>query len=644
MTENVTETNSPTTDSIQVEVSNLGGIDHCDISLEPGITILTGRNATNRTSLLRAIAGAFGGSQASLKSDADSGWVELTTDEDQYRKEYTRRGASVVTDGTPFSDSTELVDSFACLLENNRTRRTVEQGDDLRDVLMGPVDTGDIERQVREVDREIDRLDDRIERIERRKKELPDLERKRTEHRERLEELESDIEAVEAEIDENDVDESEAKEAEQVLEELEDARSRRRRTEQQLQQQQDELERLRDERSEVESALSELSVPDERLSQVEAEIERLEDRKRNVQNDVANLTEVIQFNEELLSGEDPAITQLETDGEVTASLDPMSAEVECWTCGSQVELGRIEDRIDGLRDILVGKRETRDEIEDSLSELRSEERDLEREIDDEVELEQRLDEVEREIEHRERKADELEETLADLDEEIEAHEATVEETEELRDNDLVDDYQRLSELEYERGQAKQRLDAVESEIAAIEDEADERDDLEAERADLRDRREELRTYIDDLEREIVERFNDHMAEILSILSYENIARVWIERVGTADATDRAAERFELHVVRETDEGAGYEDVVDNLSESERETIGLVVGLVGYLVHDVYEKVPIMLHDSLEAIDADRIARLVDYFAEYASYLVVALLPEDEQAIATEHDRVPADQI
>jgi hypothetical protein len=47
----------------------------------------------------------------------------------------------------------------------------------------------------------------------------------------------------------------------------------------------------------------------------------------------------------------------------------------------------------------------------------------------------------------------------------------------------------------------------------------------------------------------------------------------------------------------------------------------------------------MLLDSLEAIDAERIAALVDYFAEHAPHLVVALLPEDAEALDDSYDRV-----
>lgn len=84
--------------------------------------------------------------------------------------------------------------------------------------------------------------------------------------------------------------------------------------------------------------------------------------------------------------------------------------------------------------------------------------------------------------------------------------------------------------------------------------------------------------------------------------------------------------------------------MDTLSESEREVVGLVLALAGYLVHEVHTAVPFVLLDSLEAIDASRINDLLDYFSSYASYLVVALLPADADAIDVDHTRITADAL
>ena len=133
-----------------------------------------------------------------------------------------------------------------------------------------------------------------------------------------------------------------------------------------------------------------------------------------------------------------------------------------------------------------------------------------------------------------------------------------------------------------------------------------------------------------------------MNSLLDVLGYGNVERVWIERIEREEREGRrtvSRPAFELHVIRTADSGATYEDTVDHLSESEREVTGLVFALAGYLVHEVYESVPFMLLDSLEAIDSDRIAALVEYFEDYAPNIVVALLPEDAAALDDDYHRV-----
>lgn len=43
-----------------VEVENIGGIDATSVEFTPGVTILAGRNATNRTSFLQSLMAALG--------------------------------------------------------------------------------------------------------------------------------------------------------------------------------------------------------------------------------------------------------------------------------------------------------------------------------------------------------------------------------------------------------------------------------------------------------------------------------------------------------------------------------------------------------------------------------------------------------
>jgi len=140
-TESVAET-------VSVAVENVGGIDETEVTFSSGVTILTGRNATNRTSLLQAIMAGLGSDDVSLKGDADEGHVELTVGEETYTRNLVRQNGTVVTDGDPYLDDPELADLFVFLLESNEARRAVELTENLRELIMRPVDTAAIEDQI----------------------------------------------------------------------------------------------------------------------------------------------------------------------------------------------------------------------------------------------------------------------------------------------------------------------------------------------------------------------------------------------------------------------------------------------------------------------------------------------------------------
>jgi predicted nucleic acid-binding Zn-ribbon protein len=347
-------------------------------------------------------------------------------------------------------------------------------------------------------------------------------------------------------------------------------------------------------------------------------------------------------NETLLSGDDGVFDALGVSGEETpvSELSPSSQVVECWTCGTQVERQAIADRLGELRDLIERKREERSSVRDDLSELNSERDTIEKRIAERDELDDRLSDLDREVKRRRSTLRDLEEQSDDLRDRIADLRAEFEGLEELQERDLTDTYQEVSELEYERGHLEQELTEVTDEITEIEYEVGKKERLEEEIESIEAKISELRTRIDELERDVIERFNGQMDEILEILGYDNVTRVWLERVSASIATAENAS-FALHVVRESEDGTVYEDTVDHLSESEREVVGLVAALSGYLAHEVHERAPVVILDSLEAIDADRIAALVDYFTGVSGYVLVALLPEDAAALSDAYERLPA---
>jgi septal ring factor EnvC (AmiA/AmiB activator)/copper chaperone CopZ len=636
-------------EQVSATVENVGGIAETEVTFDPGVTILTGRNATNRTSFLQAIMAALGSDQVSLKSDADEGHVELSVGDEAFTRTFERQGDTVVASGDPYLDDATLADLFAFLLESNDARRAVATDGDLRSIIMEPVDTAAISA-------EIDRLVERREEIERELAEidelattLPGLEEERTRLESEIEETEADLVDIEAEIEAADTDVEERQETQSAVEEtlsdLQDRRSTLDDVRFDLETEQESLEQLRSERRELEEELSNLpEAPTGELEEVESELDALRSRKRELESKVTEIHNIIAFNEELL--EEGVSGALASDGDDDGELTDQLLEgdqVECWTCGSTVDREQIEATIGQLRELVQDKRSAVSDLESEIEELQSRGKELQSEQDRRDEIERRLRSVETEIGDAEDAIDRLQERREEVTEEIEDLEAELEEREDDGgDDEVLELHKEANQLEYELGKLESERDRVAENIASIEDRLDEHDELQDRREAIGSEIEDLRTKIDRIEREAVEAFNEHMDTVLELLGYDNLERIWIERVETQvregrQKVDRT--QFDLHVVRATASGATYEDTVDNLSESEREVTGLVFALAGYLAHDLYEVLPFLVLDSVEALDADRIAWLVDYLSDYADYLVVALLPEDAQSLDEDYQRV-----
>jgi DNA repair exonuclease SbcCD ATPase subunit len=640
--------------SVVVRARNIGGIDETEVTLHRGITALTGRNATNRTSLLQAIMAALGSDDASLKADADEGRAVLDIGDETYEQTLHRRNGTVVTEGEPYLEDSEIADLFAFLLENNEARRAVARGDDLRDIIMRPVDTDAIREEISRTEQEKRDIDQRLSKLEDLSAKLPDLEQKRTrltneieELREELSEAREQVEDAEAGVEETreEKDELDAK-----LDELQETRSELERVRRRIDTERESIDALEDEHDELADELEDAPErPGAEIDRLESEIDRLQNEKEELTAEISQLQSTIQFNEERLESAGGPVdvnggSGGESGGDVTDQLLPDSdgETVECWTCGSSVARDQIETTIEQLRSTRQERLDERSELSTALRETRSELSDLRDRRDEHERTRKKLDSVEGEIEEREDRVEQYEERRSRLTEEIGALEDEVERLEEDVQDELLDQHKEVNELEFELGRLEEQREDVEEEISSIEDRLDEREELEERRETVAEELTELRTRIDRIEADAVEAFNEHMEQVLDVLGYENLDRIWIERTEREVRQGRRKVEktsFDLKIVRSTDSGAAYEDDIDHLSESEREVTGLVFALAGYLVHDVHETVPFMLLDSLEAIDSARIADLIEYFRDHVPYLTVALLEEDAAALEAPHERV-----
>ncbi|MFB6108052.1 MAG: archaea-specific SMC-related protein [Haloplanus sp.] len=635
--------------TVQVSAEKVGGIDETHVEFTPGVTVLAGRNATNRTSLLLSIMAALGSETTSLKADAESGRVELTLDGETYTRTLERQGGQVVADGDPYLDDPELADLFAFLVGDNETRRAVQRNDDLRDIIMRPVDTETIQRRIedtldrkRRVEEELDELDSLAD-------EHTQLVGKRTRIEDDIDDLRERRDEKEAEIADADADLEETREEkaelEEKLSELQEVRSTLDDVRYSIDTQRESLESLRADAEDVTAELDDIAeAPAGELEETNRRIERLRGRKEALDANVNELQSVIEFNEETLEDGSELLDSDDDsdDGSVTDQLRDDDRTVACWTCGSTVDTSQIEETLDRLRSLREEKFEERTELATELDELESQRQEYERQRRRHEELKRERERIEDEIERREQRLDSLTEEREELNARIEELETEVERLRDESYGEILDLHKEANQLEFELERRTDDLDELESRIETVEDRLAERDELESRHEELNDELESLRTKVDRIEREAIEAFNTHMANVLDILEYGNVERIWLERTQREVREGRRTVTksfFDLHVVRETASGATYEDTIDHLSESEREVTGLVCALAGYLVHEVYEDVPFVLLDSLEAIDSERISLLVEYLAEYADNLVVALLPEDAAALSESYPRI-----
>lgn len=641
--------------AMRVDVTNLGGISETTVELDPGITVLAGRNATNRTSFLRAVMAALGSDRVSLKADAAVGEVQLSIDDTTYSRELRRQNGTVVFDGDPYLDDPTLADLFAFLLESNEAREAVSRRDDLRELIMRPVDIDAINAEIEEAKREKRRLDSRLSELDGLADELPELEAERQRLADQIERTRkqlADKRDTLAEMDGSvEASRQDKQELDAALDELQSVQSTIEETRFQLETERESRQTLRDERDELEAELGSLSEPAPPSEDIDATLDSLRDQRATLDSVASQLQSVIQFNEEMLNGTNSEVAEaLESIHQSATEEDDASPtsqlladdQLVCWTCGSHVDPEQIEHTIDRLRTLRRKKLRERSDLRDEIDELTEQQNDHKRIQRERTKLRRRLERAETELDERSERIESLKAELSELNDRADELESTVEKLDADRENAVLDAHKAVTECEFELGQHESAKAEIETQIEEIEAKLDEREQLKNEREAVSERLTELRTRIERLEDESIEAFNTHMNNVLSVLGYDNLERIWIERTTEQQREGRRLvdqSVFTLHIVRTGPDGATYEDTIDHLSESEREVTGLVFALAGYLVHEVYEEVPIMVLDSLEAIDSNRIARLVDYFSEFADTILVALLPEDAAALDDEYSRV-----
>lgn len=628
---NVTTDDETVLDGLTVEVQNIGGITESRMSLSPGVTLLAGENASNKSSFLRSLSAVLGGPTPPLKSDADTGRVDLKIGTDEYYVELTKQSSTqTVTEEKRFADREDLCELFVTLDETNPIRQAVVNDGDLYDLLMRPVDTAEIEAEIERLKTRKDELDDRLSELDRKDDRLPTLQTRATNLRQEIEDVESALREKRTAIEELEGERTAGTDSE-ALDELKEKRSERETVRNRIRTQKEAIESLESELDSIEAELNDLDstdVPND-IDAIEGEIEQFHHQKQQLTTTINSLSPIVEMNSQLLDDDDEIPAEMKSD-DIVAELDPDSRTITCWTCGSSVERSEIAEQVRVVQDILEEKRHQRETITDRIQTLEEQRRQLDRQRQNREQFQERKRSIEDEIQRRTEQLSELESRQDALKVEIETLLDEVEKSGEQSD-EFGELYDEVSDLEYERGQLENELTDVDAEIEDIETELANRDDLEAQRESVATQLQEQRDRIKTLERDLVNTFNEMMQQVFDRLDYEQVERVWIERI-TSGTGARSRTEFELHIVRSTEEGAVYEDTIENLSKSEREVISLVVALAGYLAHDVADELPIIIIDAVEMLDAVRIEGLLEYFSQHADYVIMAVLPEEAKEL------------
>src|SRR6056297_1726736 len=356
-------------EAAHLEVSNIGGIEDAEFTFVPGVNVLSGQNATNRTSMLRALGSILGGSSGVLKSDTDQGSVTLEMGETQYTREFNRVGDRVQTTGKTYTDDETLVDLFAVLLEDNPARRAVHQDSGLMETIMRPVDTADIEAKISQLKDEQRSVENQLQYVDERRNKLPELKEKRERLESDIENINTQIKQLNDEIAQYDPDIEDVEGATEVVEDLQEARQELSELNNRLSVKNAEYDAIESDISELEAELERIDPPaDTDIETIVDEINNLRDKKQTLDDEIASLASIVEFNQQKLEDSD-VVSDLDADGTTTtdALLGEQEAQVQCWTCGSTVQREEIQEQVDTLREIIDRRREERQTVDTELT-------------------------------------------------------------------------------------------------------------------------------------------------------------------------------------------------------------------------------------------------------------------------------------
>jgi chromosome segregation ATPase len=586
---------------IEFAIENIGGIRSGTADIDTGLNVVRAENWQGKSSFVTAIQVVMGttgdeGEKHPLRDGASEGRVRLVSDSQKYETKLFREGRTVRQEGDVYL--TEKQDRicarlFAFLGENNPVRAAVRGGEYLGTLLTKPLDIEDIDSQIARLKEEKQSVESELQQAREASERIVSVQ-------EKIAELETEIEQLQAKREQLRTD-SGAAGTDDTNDRLSSKRAEKEQLTNQITTLQNKIERQESQLEDRRSELAELAVPEEPTST--AEIEKKRERIRELETNSTLLEDLYRTNKRVLDeGKAGLVTEIEH------SL--VDDELTCWICGEQTAESTIADRLAAIEERVEAFQSEREQLEAEIESIQEQREEIRAKRQKQEDLEAEITELEVEIEENRSRLADRENRLAELTEEVERLQETVTETTEQRTEVESELKYRQSELE----ELREKLESLESRAENREQLLEDRDQLQSEIESLRSRKNEKK-------REVAERFETTMTEIITRFD------LGFESARLAPKTDTEGEitDYELIIARD-----GRETAREALSEGEVELLGIVTALAGYETYNVSERVPLTLLDGLTALSKENYYQIVEYLRDRTECLVTTAYPEVDE--------------
>ena len=600
-----------------IRIRNIGGIRSADATLQAGLNIIQASNFTGKSSFVHAIQTTMGTSgmyreSHPLREGTDQGSVRLDTPKGAHEVTLERANSGTITQRgeTVLGDETDRTCArlFAFLGENNPIRARVREQADLTELLQAPLDLEDIDSKISARKRTRESKREALERAERAAENLPAV-------REAIATLEDEIDSLRQRRDEVSASVGDAAEEDDLSNELAEKRSSLQSLEQRISGIQNEIDRTETDLEEKRATLESLTVPEE--PEPTADIETKESRISECELQIDLLEGLHRANKRVIEED-------EVDLISSVERSVVGDEFDCWVCGEPTQIDTVENRLGALQDKITQLREEKASLTNEVEEIEEQQRRYQEKQREKESLEEEIGRLKATLDDRTGDLAQAEERKAGLEAEIEGLEASVAAAEEDMGEKLTDIKATLRTKEQELDTQQSRLQELQEEQADAESLREDIDALNDEITRLKNRKTEKQW-------ELKDEFDAAMSAAIDRFApgFDGA------HLNVKTTPDNEVESFELVIARD-----GRETAIRNLSEGERELVGIVVAVAGYRTFDVADRVPLILLDGISQLSAANLRSLTEYLSDATEMLVTTAYPE---AGAFEGNHISPDQ-